>query len=85
MERFCFIGDVGKEGAHAVNVTEEGFKRGDFAVLFLSRKLQQISFIDGSGSAASFPLVNSRLDQDLRNCHNLWRGIAVLPRPTTRR
>jgi hypothetical protein len=25
VERFCFIGNVGKEGIHAVNVTEEGF------------------------------------------------------------
>jgi hypothetical protein len=25
VERFCFIGNVSKEGIHAVNVTEEGF------------------------------------------------------------
>jgi hypothetical protein len=25
VERFCFIGNVSKEGMNAVNVTEEGF------------------------------------------------------------
>jgi hypothetical protein len=29
VERFCFIGDVGKEGVHAINVREVGSDSGD--------------------------------------------------------